>query len=107
DGPLAVEAREGRVAPRLEGVHDDLRVAVRAEAVAERLQLGAQLEVVEDLAVERHPQRLVFVAERLLPGREVDDREARVGETGPRVAVDTELIRAAVVQRPGHGAELA
>ena len=42
------------------------------------LELGAQLDVVEDLAVEDDPDRAVFVVDRLLAAREVDDAQARV-----------------------------
>ena len=42
----------GRPRPSAPGGEDDLGVAVGAEAVAERLQLGAQLAEVVDLAVE-------------------------------------------------------
>jgi hypothetical protein len=105
DRPLAVEALERPFAPLLPRVDDDLGVAPRPEAVAALLELRAQVEVVEDLAVVGDPERAVLVREGLLPGREVDDREPRVRQADPVVAVDAELVRAAVSERGGHGAE--
>ena len=42
---------------------------LRAEAMAVRLELGAELGEVVDLAVEDHPDRAVFVGQRLIAGR--------------------------------------
>src|SRR5262249_43324373 len=91
---------------RLVGVNDDLGVALRTERVPERDELRAELHVVEDLAVEGDPHRLVFVGERLLARRKIDDGEARVREAGAVVAVDAELVRAAVAHGAAHRAEL-
>ena len=44
-----------------------------AKPVAARLELGPQLQIVEDLPVENDPQRAVFVGHGLLAGGEVDD----------------------------------
>ena len=95
--PLKRRKRLG--APRLVGVDDDLGVAAGAEAVAERLELGAQLDVVEDLAVEDDPQRAVLVGQRLLAGRQVDDGQAGVRQAGALVAIGPELVRPAVPER--------
>src|SRR5512132_21072 len=70
--------------------------------MAERHQLLAQLGVVEDLAVEGDPDRPVLVAERLLTALHVDDGEARVGKAASSVAVDAELVGAAVTQGGCH-----
>ena len=102
DGELAIEARERPLAPGLVGAHDDLGVAACRESVPQRSELGAQLDVIEDLAVEHHPQLPVRAAERLLSGERIDDREARVREPGARIAVQPELVRAAVAQSRGH-----
>ena len=64
-----------------------------------------QLEVVEDLAVEDDPQRLVLVADRLLARAEVDDAEARVPEPDVFVKVDAELVGTAVADRAQHGTQ--
>ena len=75
DGKLAIEPCEGRLTPCLPAVDDDLGVARRAESVALDLQLGAELDVVVDLAIEDDPQRAVLVAQWLLARGQVDDRE--------------------------------
>ena len=102
DRPLPVEALEGGGAPLLPRVDDDFGVAAGAEAVAERFELGAQLDVVEDLAVEDDPERLVLVGERLLPAGQIDDRQPGMRQAGPVVAIGAELVRAAVPERARH-----
>ena len=67
---------------------------------------AAQLDVVVDLAVEDDPEGAVLVAERLLPGGEVDDGEPGVGQAGPLVAVEAELVGAAVAHGPEHGPQV-
>ena len=76
-------------------VDDRLGVRLRPVHVALRLELGAELAVVVDLAAEGQPDRSVLVRHRLMPGgREVDDREAAVPEGD---ALLGEVPRAAVV----------
>jgi hypothetical protein len=101
--PLAVEAAERLVAPLLVGMDDDLGITLRVEAVAVRAQLLAHLDVVEDLAVEDDPDRPVLVGERLLPGAQIDDRQARVPERGALIAVHPEFVGAAMAERADHG----
>jgi hypothetical protein len=66
----------------LVGVQDRLGVARRAKGGAARDQLSAQLDVVEDFAVEHDPEVAIGRGERLLAAREIDDREAAVPESG-------------------------
>ena len=106
DGPLAVEASERLGAPLFVGVHDHFGVAAGLELVAAPDEFLAQLHVVEDLAVERDPQRAALVRERLLARRQIDDRQPGVGKTGVAIAVDPELVRTAVAERASHHAEL-
>ena len=62
----AAEAVEAVDPPLLERVDDHLGVGVvGAEAMAGRLELGAELGVVVDLAVEDEPHRAVLVRHRL------------------------------------------
>jgi hypothetical protein len=49
--------------------------------VAGALEVGAQFEVVEDLAIEDGPDRAVFIRDRLIARRQIDDAEPRVRET--------------------------
>ena len=81
----------------LPGVDDDLGVATGAEHVAQRLQFGAQLAEVVDLAVEHHDDVAVLVDHRLLAGGEVDDRQAAVAEADAGLDVQLALVGAAVV----------
>ena len=77
--------------PLLEGVDDHLRVrVVGPERVpAERLQLGPDLRVVVDLAVEDEVDRAVLVRHRLHRRvGEVDDREPAEAEADAAVVVD-------------------
>jgi hypothetical protein len=74
--------------------------------MSEPLQLLAQLQVVEDLAVEDDPEGLVLVGERLLAGGEIDDREPGVGQAGAAIAVGAELVGPAVAKRARQGGQL-
>src|SRR4029079_13708059 len=57
--------RKAALAPLLVGSEDDLGVAARAEDPAFRLQLGAQLAKVVDLAVEHDPGLAIGAGHRL------------------------------------------
>src|SRR5262249_53344588 len=70
------EAIDGLLAPLFVRVDDDFRVAVRAERVTSGLEVAANVGEVVDLAVEDDPDRPVFVGERLIARREVDDAQA-------------------------------
>ena len=85
-------------------MHDHLGVAARAEHVAERLQLGDQLLVVVDLAVEDDATRAVLVEQRLLAGREIDDRQPAVAEADAGLDVQAAFIGAAMMLRLVHAA---
>ena len=64
-----------------------------------RLQLGADVGEVVDLAVEDDLDRPVLVAERLIAGREVDDAQPAVAEADPRVDEIAGGVRAAMRER--------
>src|SRR5262249_39878281 len=77
----AVEAQERPLAPFPEGVKDDFRVAGRAELIAQRLELDAQLAEIIDFAVVGYRVAAVRGRHRLMPGRrQVDDRQAPMSE---------------------------
>jgi hypothetical protein len=70
----AVEAFHTALAPGVVRLQDDLAVAFREERVAQLDELGAQLPVVVDRAVEYQRQLQRCVDHRLVgAGREVDD----------------------------------
>ena len=88
------------------GMHDHFRVALRLEHVAKRLQLGAQLAVVVDLAVEDDTDRAVLVEDRLVPAGQVDDRQPPHPEPDPPLDVDALVIGAAMHDRGAHAPNL-
>ena len=65
EGEHALEAVEHALAPRRPAVQQHLGVGGRAEARATRLELGAQLVVVVDAAVEGDGEAEVVVDHRL------------------------------------------
>ena len=85
-------------APLGVGGQQYLRVAVGFEAHPVPLELSAQLDVVVDLAVEHHPDRLVLVRHRLVAALEVDDRQPAEAErgAGDRVPGGPQRVLAAV-----------
>ena len=72
---------------------------------APRDQLLAQLDVVEDLAVEGDPDALVVVRHRLRAGRKIDDGKPRMGEAEAVAVARPLAVRAAVAQLREHPAE--
>jgi len=78
DGELSVEMPETVGAKVLVEVNDNLGIRRGAEAMSPRLQLWPELDVVENLAVEDDPQRLILVGYGLRAGGEVNDAQPRV-----------------------------
>ena len=68
-------------------------------------QLVPQLDIVEDLAVEADPDRLVVVRHRLGAGGEIDDGEARMRQARFIVAVDALPVGTAMTQLSQHPLE--
>src|SRR6478752_4975956 len=68
-------------------------------------QLFAQLDVIEDLAIERDPQLLVCGRHRLDATREVDDAQPRVSEAGLPVDVNSRIVRSAMADCRDHPAD--
>ena len=108
DGELAVQVLHEIVAILLVGMDDDLGVAVGAEPVPRFQQDLAQLDVIENLAVERDPDGPVLVGHGLSAAGEVDDAQAGVAQTDPTVGieVDAAVIRTAVAQGRQHAAHV-
>ena len=78
--PLAVQPLDAVLALFFVEMEDHFRVGPRREDVAGVDELLAQLDVIEDLAVERDPEAPILVAHRLLPAGEIEDAEPRVRE---------------------------
>ena len=99
---VSVQALQAVRAPLGVRVRDHAGVGGGREAVAERLELLRQLDVVVDLAVLHHPVAARLVGERLVAAREVDDREAGVDHPEAAVQVEARAVRAAVVELARH-----
>src|SRR5688500_8909046 len=82
EGEHAAQAVHAVIAQFLVEVDDHLRVASGGEAVAPSLELGAQLHVVVDLAVEDHHHAAVLVADGLVARLEIYDGEPLDAESG-------------------------
>ena len=88
----AVEALEAARTPAPVGGEDHLGVAGAREPIPQRLELGAQLDVVVDLTVVRDPGAGLGPAHRLVAGRrEVDDRKPSMREPDREVGVPSQL----------------
>ncbi len=84
---------------------DDLGVARRDEPAPPLLELGAAGAVVVELAVEGDPDAPLALHGLGAPGREVEDREARVREARARPLDDPPRVGSSVVERFRHGPE--
>ena len=104
-GEHASKALDAVDAPRLPRVDDDFRVTAGAKHMPERLQLGHQLPVVVNLAVEDDDHRSVLVEKRLLATGDVDDRQPAVAQTQSRLDMQAALVRTAVQLRVIHALE--
>ena len=63
---------------------------------------GPDVGVVVDLAVEDDPDRAVFVRQRLMAGRQIDDAQPAVAERRPIVEELTRIVRAAMRDDVAH-----
>ena len=104
DGELSPSPGEHPLAQVLVQVDPRLGVAPRRQVMAPRQQLGPQLLVLEQLAVERHPDVAGLVGDRLSAAGEVDDREpprpsatpgsmCTCSSSGPRWAIAPVIAR--------------
>jgi len=106
EGEHRVDAVKRPLAPLTPRVQEHLGVGLGDERVAERLELGAALAVVVDLAVEDERQRAQ--AHRLHRALvEVDDRQAPEREAAVRAAPRGLPVGTAPGHRRGHALEHA
>src|SRR5262249_38536422 len=84
------------------GGEDDLRVALRDESAASRLEPTAKLAEVVDLAVEHDVEAPVRAAHRLAAGDEIDDGQARHAEPHAGLDVKTRIVGAAMLENLQH-----
>ena len=86
-------------------MHDHFGVAARAEGMTQCRQFGNERLEVVDLAVEHDDDRAVFVGQRLLAARDVDDGQAAVAEPDTGLDVQVAFVRAAVMLRLVHAVQ--
>ncbi len=83
-------------------MNDHLGIGVGAETMSQFLQLGAQFDVIKDLAIEDYPDSAVFVRKRLLAAGKIDDRKPGMSEYRLLIDINAELIGAAMPDRGDH-----
>src|ERR1700737_146685 len=84
-----------------------LAVRVGLEAMALRRKVSPQLPIVVDFPVCYEPQRAVFVRQRLMPTREIDDRKPPHSERQWTVEVGALVVGSAVDRPLGHATQRA
>ena len=72
----------------------------------QRLQFRAQLDVIEDLAVEDDPEGAILVGDGLLAAAQIDDAEAGVAQADRAIQIDAELVRPAMADHGQHPAQV-
>ena len=102
DSKLAVQAPGKIVAPLLVGMHDDFGIGCRGETMTGGTQFIAQFHVIEDFAVEDHPNVAILVGHRLTAAGDVDDRQAGMAERHVFVHVRPGFIGTTVMQPGNH-----
>ena len=107
EGEHPIEAIEARLAPLLPSVNDDLRVAASAKDMSQRRQFGHQLREIVDLAVEDDADRMVFVEERLVTARKINDGQPAMPQPDPRRKIKPVAVGATMRENIGHATEQA
>ncbi len=102
EGELAVEAVQTGGTPLQPRVEDDFGIAVRAEDAAAGFEFVTQLEIIEDLAVERQVAVAADIGHRLMALGQVDDAQASVPQEQRVVAPGAERVGPAVPQHADH-----
>ena len=105
DGELTVEILHEAVAMAVVQVDDDLGVRPGVEHVAGGLEFRAQLDVVEDLAVEYRPHIAVRVVDRLISGGQIDDRQSGMREPHARLCMEAITVRPTVREGVDHAGQ--
>src|ERR1700692_3884498 len=70
-------------------------------------QVRAQLLEIVDLAVKHHPDRAIFIADRLVAGTKIDDAEPAHADPARAVDVIAVIIRTAVANLVAHPADVS
>ena len=107
EGELTVQPADEVGAVFFVKMNQDFDVAAGAEAVAAPLQLLPQFTMIEDLAIADRGDLAVLAVVRLVAGRKIDDREPGEAEGHPTSGESAAVVRAAMAQPAGHGAQMA
>src|SRR5574338_50087 len=101
----APEAGDDVIAPLLVAVDDGFGVRVGAEGMARSRQLSTQFMVIIDLPIEHDLHAVVFVADRPLAARHVDDAEPAHTEPDTGRHKMALVVRAPVPDGAAHPGE--
>src|SRR5215475_4472070 len=77
-------------------------VTVSRVAMPASLQILSQLQVVVNLAVEDDRERMIFVTDGLVAGREVDDAEAAHPQSDRAIQKKSVIVGASILDYPAH-----
>ena len=102
NGKLAVKLEEGCFLVILPKVRNDLRIAMGREAMSPALELGALLDIIEQLAIVNHVDAAVFVADRLPAVGQADDAQPARSHPQAGQLQEPVLIRSTVDHGVGH-----
>ena len=83
DGELAAQLLEDAFAVIFIKMRDQFGVAMGAEVVPLRFELGLDFGIIEQFAVEDDGDGAVFIGDRLLAVREADDLSRRLARPRP------------------------
>src|ERR1041385_4709184 len=92
----AAQASDDLFAPLFPAVDDDFDVAMRLESMSFCDQFFAQRLEIVDFAIEGDPDRIVFIRQRLVSRKWVDDSETARRERDAGTVPDTLPVRPAM-----------
>ncbi len=104
-GEVAVEILDATNSLPPVSLQDHFRIGGGPKPIPGRDQLLLELDVVEDLSVERHPDGLELVGHGLPAARQVDDAQPDVSQAHRPIEVDSPAVRATVPDRREHPLE--
>src|SRR6185437_11791013 len=83
-------------------VNQRFGIAVGGEAMALCDELASQILIIVDLAIENDPHRTVFVRERLVSARKIDDAQAAHADGALSIDIDSFVIGTAMTDLSAH-----
>src|SRR5436189_4278817 len=87
------------------GVNDGFSITVGIKLVTELFELGAQLAIVVNLAVENNPRGAILIVNRLVAALEIDDRQATHCQTDALTKIEAVIVRPTVTNCAVHAGE--